>query len=184
MKWRNLLIALLLVGLIGWVVYDNIRTKDDASTPPAAEGEIVPGVNVGDTAVDFTLTTLDGQTVKLSDYRGKKVLLNFWATWCPPCKVEMPHMEKFYKDYQDKQVVILGVNLAHTESSVEDVQRFVKNYGLTFPIVSDEKGKISSRYQVVAYPTSYVIDSQGVIRNKFQGAINEEMMIKTFKALK
>ncbi|GIP40823.1 thiol:disulfide interchange protein tlpA [Paenibacillus sp. J31TS4] len=192
MKLRNVFIAVLLLGLVAWGVYDTAQKKKaPLSQPPQAaapqgEGasEAAPGVAVGNTAVDFMLTSLDGKPVKLSDYRGKRVMLNFWATWCPPCQAEMPHMEKFYKKYADEGVVMLAVNLTHTEKAAGDVPKFVEEYGLSFPIVLDEKGEVSSRYQVVAYPTSFILDSQGVIQRKFQGAINYDTMKETFAKVK
>src|SRR5699024_7178323 len=112
------------------------------------------GLEKGKLAPDFEVTTLDGEHVKLSDYRGERVMLNFWATWCPPCRAEMPDMQKVY---EKENVTILAVNMIETESNEEDVADFVKSYELTFPILIDENSNIMMDYRIQAYPTSYLI---------------------------
>ncbi|MBU8731635.1 TlpA disulfide reductase family protein [Cytobacillus sp. FSL W8-0315] len=141
------------------------------------------GLEKGNLAPDFELTDMEGNPVKLSDYRGKAVLLNFWASWCPPCRAEMPHMEKLYNKYKDENFDILAVNLTNTEKNSGDAEKFVKELGLTFTIPMDVKGEAGSDYNIMAYPTSYFIDSDGVIREKVLGALNEEYMEKEIKKL-
>ncbi|UTE77284.1 redoxin domain-containing protein [Rossellomorea sp. KS-H15a] len=137
------------------------------------------GLTQGDRAPDFTLTTLDGEEVKLSDYQGKKVILNFWATWCPPCKAEMPHMEQYYeKNAKKESVEILAVNLTSQDDGEKAVQQFVDGYELTFPILMDEKGDIGDEYRAFTIPTTYMIDTNGLIQHKIVGPMNEEMMGK------
>ncbi|MGA9225616.1 MAG: redoxin domain-containing protein, partial [Mesobacillus sp.] len=142
--------------------------KPTDQTEETAETEDIPGAKLsalreGAEAPDFELTALDGKTVKLSDYRGKKVILNFWATWCPPCKAEMPHMQNFYEENKDKGVEILAVNLTNMDKGVDEVQKFVKEYGLTFTIPLDEEGVAGTTYQAFTIPTSYILDENGVI---------------------
>lgn len=141
------------------------------------------GLEKGNLAPDFELTDMEGNPVKLSDFRGKAVLLNFWASWCPPCRAEMPHMEKLYNKYKDENFDILAVNLTNTEKNSGDAEKFVKELGLTFTIPMDVKGEAGSDYNIMAYPTSYFIDSDGVIREKVLGALNEEYMEKEIKKL-
>ncbi|MBX9972629.1 TlpA disulfide reductase family protein [Cytobacillus firmus] len=141
------------------------------------------GLEKGNLAPDFELTDMEGNPVKLSDYRGKAVLLNFWASWCPPCRAEMPHMEKLYNKYKGENFDILAVNLTNTEKNSGDAEKFVKELGLTFTIPMDVKGEAGSDYNIMAYPTSYFIDSDGVIREKVLGALNEEYMEKEIKKL-
>ncbi|MFI8687975.1 peroxiredoxin family protein [Rossellomorea sp. NPDC077527] len=137
------------------------------------------GLTKGDRAPDFTLTTLDGEKVKLSDYQGKKVILNFWATWCPPCKAEMPHMQQYYEKHAKKEnVEILAVNLTSQDDGKKAVQQFVDGYELTFPILMDEKGDIGDDYRAFTIPTTYMIDTGGIIQHKIVGPMNEEMMGK------
>lgn len=183
---RNFFAVIALLALVVWGVFDYQAEKNATGVmnPNEEMANVQEGIKIGNRAPDFELQSLDGKKVKLSHFRGKKVLLNFWATWCPPCRMEMPHMEKFYEEFKDKDVVVLAVNLSMTEKSVNDVPIFVKQYGLSFPVVLDENGEVSGNYQVIAYPTSYIIDSQGVIRNKFQGAINYDIMNQSFSKIK
>jgi DsbE subfamily thiol:disulfide oxidoreductase len=153
--------------------YDKIEDPEDLPI----------GLEKGNLAPDFELTDMEGNPVKLSDYRGKAVLLNFWASWCPPCRAEMPHMEKLYKKYKDKKFDILAVNLTNTEKNNGDAEKFVKELGLTFTIPMDVNGAVGADYNIMAYPTSYFIDSDGVIREKVLGALNEEYMEKEIKKL-
>ncbi|HGS9421398.1 TPA: cytochrome c biogenesis protein/redoxin [Clostridioides difficile] len=118
-------------------------------------------------SIDFTLTDQYGKTHKLSDYEGKVVFLNFWATWCPPCKEEMPYIEQLYKDYNknNDDVVILGVaspNLGR-EGSREHVVNFLKEQGYTFPVVLDEDGALAYQYGINAFPTTFIIDKEGYV---------------------
>ena len=136
------------------------------------------GIEEGQLAPDFMLKDLKGNKVKLSDFRGKKVLLNFWATWCPPCKGEMPHMEKLYKKYQKDGFEILAVNVTSSEKKRSHVEQFIEDYQLTFTVPLDERGKIFHQYGGMAYPTSFFIDSDGVIRKKVLGAVDEGVMEK------
>lgn len=133
--------------------------------------ENIPGLGIGQKAPDFELKTLDGQKIRLSQLQGKKVMLNFWATWCPPCKAEMPFMEKFYKEAGD-EIEIIAVNI-DTEN---DVAGFAKNMKITFPILLDKKEQVMKTYQVISIPTTYFIDKDGIIKHKFIGAMSPEKM--------
>ena len=141
-------------------------------------GELPIGLNEGKRAPDFELVDLNGRSVKLSEYNGKPVLLNFWATWCPPCKDEMPHMEKLYKKYNKEGFEILAVNVTTSEKDPKHVGQFVDEYKLTFPIPLDEKGTVFHEYAIIGYPTSFFIDSDGVIRRKVMGPVIEEELEK------
>ncbi|HGM3508709.1 redoxin family protein [Clostridioides sp. ZZV15-6383] len=131
-------------------------------------------------SIDFTLTDQYGKTHKLSDYEGKVVFLNFWATWCPPCKEEMPHIEQLYKDYNknNEDVVILGVaspNLGR-EGSREHVVNFLKEQGYTFPVALDEDGALAYQYGINAFPTTFIIDKEGYVTQYIPGAMDKETM--------
>ncbi|WP_455675584.1 TlpA family protein disulfide reductase, partial [Pradoshia sp.] len=132
---------------------------------------------LGAQAVDFTLKDLEGQEVSLSDYKGKKVFLNFWATWCNPCKEEMPEMEKIHQKYED--VVILAINL----DTDKDIQGFMDEHALTFKALLDVDEVVNKQYQVVSIPTSFFIDEEGIIRKKVQGILDYEMMEENINAL-
>lgn len=127
-------------------------------------------------APDFQLQSLDGKELKLSDLKGKKVILNFWASWCPPCKAEMPHFQKFYLDHMNENIEIIAINLTTQEDSKTDIVEFVDDYGLTFPVLLDFNGVLGKTYQAITIPTSYMIDSQGFIRKKIVGPMNQELL--------
>lgn len=130
-------------------------------------------------APDFELVNLSGEKVRLSDYRGKKVFLNFWATWCGPCEIEMPYMESYYKKNKDlENVEIIAVNMTKREGNVENVQNFVDNYGLTFPVLLDNKGKVEDMYKIISYPSTYLINEDGILISGFIGSVNNEEKVK------
>jgi thiol-disulfide isomerase/thioredoxin len=124
-------------------------------------------------AIDFKLKDLNGKEVSLSDYKGKKVFLNFWASWCPPCKAEMPEMEKLYQETKDSDLVILAVNLSEDKSTV---QNFIKNNKYTFSVLLDSDNAAAMKYQVVSIPTSYFIDKEGNVVAKHIGSMTLENM--------
>lgn len=145
-----------------------------------------PGLEKNQVAPDFELATLTDGTVRLSDYRGKKVILNFWASWCPPCRVEMPYMENYYKEKQDAEnIEIIAVNMTKTErggdDKIERVEGFVQDNKLTFPILLDETGEVMKLYQIMAYPTTYIINPEGVITDVVIRELNEEILAELVK---
>lgn len=131
----------------------------------------------GFSAPDFTLSTLDGGSAALSDYRGSVVVVNFWASWCPPCRKEMPAIQAAASAYPPKELTILGVN-STAQDNLADVQAFVAEHGLTFPILLDKTGEVSSLYQVRALPTTYFIDQDGVIQKVIYGGPLSEALIR------
>jgi peroxiredoxin len=114
----------------------------------------------GDPAPELVLESLDGSTVRLSDYRGRPVLINFWASWCAPCREEMPELQKVFAAQQADGLVILAVNTTF-QDRVEDVRRMRTELGLTFPILLDRDGKAAAAYRASAWPTSVFVDRQG-----------------------
>jgi peroxiredoxin len=163
---KKIIAAVVIIALFAVAMVHAIGKED-------AQSGSKTGLEVGNTPPDFKLNTLSGETVKLSDYKGKKVMLNFWATWCPPCKAEMPEMQKFYETNKDK-VEILAVNI----DTQNDVKGFVENAGLTFPILLDEKNEVNKDYQIVSIPTTFFINEKGVITQKFIGQMKLEDMEK------
>lgn len=133
-------------------------------------------LEAGDEAPNFTLQTLNGETFELFENRDKPLLLNFWASWCPPCKAEMPHMQSVYEKYSD-QVEIVAVNLTNQDNGVEAVKSFQEEYGLTFPIPLDQKGEVGRLYSILTIPTSYFINTDGTIYQKYIGPMNEETIL-------
>ncbi|MDC3415021.1 redoxin domain-containing protein [Aquibacillus sp. 3ASR75-11] len=131
-----------------------------ASTKPSNRSE---GIQVGQIPPNFTLETLDGNKIQLSDLKGKKVFLNFWATWCPPCKQEMPEMQKFYEKYSD-EVEVIALNATGYEQNMADIQKFVTEGSYTFPILLDKELKVIEMYKVLTIPTTYFIGTDGKIQ--------------------
>ena len=124
-------------------------------------------VGPGTEAIDFTLPDLDGKRMSLSDFRGKVVFLNFWATWCDPCKEEMPSMEALYKRLRGKPFEIVAVSV--DKDPPEEVRKFADKFGITFVVLHDRKGRIKERYKTTGVPETFIVDQNGVIAEKFWG---------------
>ncbi len=149
--------ASLLLGLFAVVA----QAGGSKATP-----EVRP--EVGHLAPDFALPSLDGKTVRLSDFRGKKgIFINFWATWCAPCRLEMPTMEKAYQEYKDRGLEVLAVSIDAGPKSV--VKNFMQELKLTFPALLDPEMEVLRLYRTFAIPASFLIDKQGIIRHREQG---------------
>jgi peroxiredoxin len=123
---------------------------------------------IGKKAPDLILRDLDGQARHLSQYEGQVVILNFWATWCPPCREEMPSMEALHQKFGEQGLVVLAVNVE--ENGAEAVAAFLEQYPYTFPIILDPMMEAQQAYGVFRYPESFVIDRNGVIVKKILGA--------------
>lgn len=187
-----LVIVLLVAVMIGTYVKQEIEKEREIEA--AALGQEIEeqkiGLKKGDTPPDFTLTSLDGKEVTLSELRGKKVILNFWNTWCPPCKAEMPHMQDYYEQYGKKEdVEILAVNLTAGErdvtadAKINTVMTFKNSYDLTFPILIDAKATVEKKYQILTIPTTFFIDSKGTIQYVIEGPLNVDLLESYVKSL-
>ena len=174
MKQKEFLIltAGLLVGA-GLAIF--IYFALDQSNDDAGQFDQLPGVSlpesaaVGSPAPDFELNNLANETIRLSDLRGKIVVINFWATWCEPCKVEMPFFEELYSSSQEK-LEILAVNF---DEPSQQVQQFAEEYQLSFPILLDPGGNVQNLYRVRGYPTTFMLDEEGIVRYHHIGLITE-----------
>lgn len=152
-----------------------------ASRVPAAAntgGLPPPSPREGFSAPDFTLDLLGDEQIKLSDLRGKVVLVNFWASWCPPCRAEMPAIENVYRSSKPRGFEVLAVNVTNQDSEAA-AAAFVRELGLTFPIPLDRSGEASAVYNLRALPTSYFIDRKGVIRSVVVGGPMSEVLIQS-----
>src|SRR3990172_2662171 len=171
-RWEVLMLVSLAAGIL-WTVASRVPSAVGAplsSSPSPREGFLAP---------DFTLDTLDGNRVTLSELRGKVVVVNFWATWCLPCRAETPALEKSYAQYKDSGVVILGVNLTN-QDVVSEVESFVQEFRLTYPILLDRDGSVSnSLYQIRGLPTTFFVNREGIIRTVLVGGPMSETFIRS-----
>ena len=164
---------LILIALVVAIIMWPTEASAEASRSSVVQDDIAKTTLIieGDKAPDFTVEMLDGSKVKLSSLRGKVVLINFWATWCKPCREEMPDLQSIYEE-RDDDVVILAINMdAHN-----DVEGFIDSYSVTFPVLLDENDQISDMYQIISLPTTYFIDEDGTIVQKHFGQITYEQL--------
>jgi len=127
-------------------------------------------VKEGKAAPNFSLERLDGGQLALADLRGKGVVLNFWGTWCEPCKKEMPALQKQYEVFKDKGLEVIGVNIAESPITVEP---FVQQFGVEFPILLDRQSQITKLYRIGPIPTTFFISPEGTVKEIFIGQLNE-----------
>ena len=158
-------VVVLLIGTASFLYFNNSSTNNNLP-------EV--GTEVGKRAPEFTLEDLNGNPVSLSDYQGQKIFLNFWASWCPPCRAEMPDMQKLHEEeYED--FVILAVNIGETKATAVN---FMMQNNINFKVLLDSDKEIAREYLVRGIPTSYFIDKNGVIFNKTSGTISYEIMLE------
>ena len=167
---RTLYIFILVISL-GWI----FASADRAGTSTAGE---IPAPREGFLAPDFTLQTLEGETVTLSNLQGQPVLVNLWATWCPPCRAGMPAMQKMYEEYKDQGFTILAVNMTYQDTT-SAIEPFVQDHGLTFPILIEPKGHVGAQYQLRSLPSSFFIGRDGIIQEVVIGAPMAEALLRT-----
>ncbi|OQY36241.1 MAG: hypothetical protein B6I38_00035 [Anaerolineaceae bacterium 4572_5.1] len=167
---RILFIGILALGL-AWTLF----SADKSGSTTAG---LIPAPQKGFLAPDFTLETLDGESVTLSDLRGRAVLVNFWATWCPPCRAEMPAFQQAYQDYEEQGFVIVAVNTT-LQDNPADIAAFIEEFGLGFPVVLDSDGAINRLYQARSLPTSFFIDKEGIISEVVIGGPIAEALIRS-----
>jgi cytochrome c biogenesis protein CcmG/thiol:disulfide interchange protein DsbE len=162
--WYGLIAVAVVLGGI-WILASRVPESRGSM---ASEGlETAP--RKGFLAPDFSLTALDGSTVRLSGLRGRPVLINFWASWCGPCRAEMPHIQAVFEAHSDEGLVVLGVDQLESPPAVA---RFVDEFDLTFLIPLDSNGKVSAAYQARGLPTSFFVDADGIIRDTFTGPMS------------
>jgi len=169
----NIAIAvLLIVGGIAVLFWMGEQGSENSAPVQSAQ--------VGAVAPDFQLPSLAGEQVALSNYRGQVILVNTWATWCPPCKAEMPAIHEFYQAHQDDGFVVLAVN---SQEDAATVQQFISAQGFTFPVLLDIQASVLDQYKVRGLPTSFIIDRDGVIRYVHTGAITPKQLEDAIRPL-
>lgn len=145
-----------------------VQTSDETSDEEEQESELIP-------AVDFTFSDMSGNAVKLFDFKGKPIVINFWATWCGPCKQEMPHFEKAYKKYGE-DVQFLMVNLTDGQDTKEKVEKFIADAGYTFPVYLDTALEGAYTYGAYSIPLSVFIDAEGNVVGGQYGVMTESVL--------
>jgi len=133
------------------------------------------GISIGEVAPDFEAQTLSGETIHLSDYRGKTILINVFASWCGPCQLEAPHLSQVYADSGFEDVEFIGLNLLESPA---EVAAFKTEYGWEFPVILNQDGALTAIYKPLGLPTSWFIDPEGVIQYIHTGPVTQEMLIQ------
>ncbi|WP_096434771.1 TlpA disulfide reductase family protein [Alteribacter populi] len=135
------------------------------------------GVRPGTMLKDLVLPVWkDESEMSISDFQGDFLILNMWATWCPPCRDEMPDLVQFHEDYQEEGVQVAGINMTTQERSEEEIGRFIEEFDIPFPTMMDPDGEVAVNYQVIAMPTTFILDPDGRVVVRRQGYINYEML--------
>ena len=168
---RRILFLILLAAGFAWILF----SADKSGTSTAGK---IPAPQTGFLAPDFALKTPEGETIQLSDLRGQPVLVNLWATWCPPCRAEMQTLETVYNDYKDQGFIVLAVNMT-SQDDPQAVLPFVTERGLTYPILLDDKGEIAKAYQMKSLPSSFFINRDGTINEVVIGGPMAEALLQT-----
>ncbi len=168
---RGLYLLILAAGLV-WIAASADRTG-------VSTGGRIPAPQKGFLAPDFRLADPKGKYYSLSALRGQAVLVNLWATWCPPCQAEMPAIEKYYEQYRGQGLVVLGVN-ATAQDYPLNIVPFTQEYGLSFPILLDESGEVARKYELRSLPSSYFINRDGSIAEVVIGGPMSGALIQTY----
>lgn len=173
MKKRRLLtrtlILAVLAAAVGYTLYANM-TKDENKK-----------IEIGQPAPDFILVDLEGNKHRLSDYKGKGVFLNFWGTYCKPCEREMPYIDNQYKQFKDKGVQVLAVDVSEPKLVVN---KFVQRHGLSFPVMIDKDGQVQSAYGINPLPITFLIDKDGKVVKSHTGELTEETVREFMEQIK
>ena len=160
------ILIVLLIALLAYTLWSGLSGKGNVETPSQL---------VGRTAPEFALQSFNGEEVKLSDFRGKTVLVNFWASWCHPCREEAPELERAYMSLSGKQVEFIGINVMDDKKSAE---KYIKSFGGTFINVHDPENRVHLDYGVGGVPETFFVDPDGIITGKHRGPITEKMIMR------
>ncbi|SHK55441.1 TlpA family protein disulfide reductase [Paramaledivibacter caminithermalis] len=188
MNKKRLVIIIITLALMGGLYYLITLRQSENNLPKDAENTTYeeneeekkkPDIAVGEAAPNFTLKNLDEKEVSLKDYRGKIVLINFWATWCKYCDIEMPDLQKLDKENED--LVVLAVDV---QESKETVKNYIEKGGYDFEVVLDEEGEVAKMYLASAFPTSYFVDKDGTLLGGIPGMMEYAQMKKILESIR
>lgn len=171
-RQNNLILAaalVLILGGLGTLIWMSLKTAEPQTTTNSYGAPAL--AQQGGTATDFSIGSLAGGNIALADFEGEVVIMNFWATWCPPCRAEMPGLNRFYEAHRDEGLVLLAIN---EEESVETVRPFIQANNFSFPVLLDLQGRVAQQYSTRSFPTTFIIDRDGVIQHVQTGEISED----------
>jgi len=171
--FRAVALALIGAGLLVLGVLTLILWPNPEASASSTQGRSVVPARVEFPVPTLALSDLQGKPVSLSDYLGQIVLVNNWATWCPPCKEEMPALQAYYEDHHQQDFTVIAIEAGEP---VDEVVQFVSAYGLTFPIWPDPAQAATDAFRNPALPNSYVIDKNGIVRLAWIGAVDQDML--------
>jgi cytochrome c biogenesis protein CcmG/thiol:disulfide interchange protein DsbE len=179
---HSLFKSAIIVALSGIILFSCGKKEEKKATPEKTPQKTETKANTdANMAPDFTLTAIDGKDVQLSDYLGKVVIIDFWATWCPPCKAEIPGFVELYEQYADAGLEIIGISLDQGDLSV--VSNFVKSYNVNYPIVYYKDEVIMNYGGIRSIPTTFVVDREGKIVERLVGYKPKEFFEKLIKSI-
>ncbi|MCD8508960.1 MAG: TlpA family protein disulfide reductase [Bacillus sp. (in: Bacteria)] len=191
MRGSRLTSIVILLAAIGIAAYSFIALQSETKGNPlnqfSNDGQQIDriasnatdprGIQEGDLAINFTLPVFSEEKTKsLSDFQGSFVVLNMWASWCPPCREEMPYLIQFYEDYKDDNVQVVGLNMTTQERNGEVIAQFIEEFQIPFLTMMDERGEVGMGYQIMAIPMTFILDPDGRIIKRHQGYINYDML--------
>ncbi len=171
----SVLVLALLAGIL--LISCSSAAREIGGSVPAgndasSSGNLASAPRPGHPAPEFTVQDINGKAISLSDFRGRPVLINFWTTWCPPCRAEMPDIEKVYQKYKDKSLVVLGISVGEDR---ETVAKYLEKGGFSWIFLVDQIGEtFTMRYRGAAFPSSFFVDKDGIIQDVSIGALNEK----------
>jgi peroxiredoxin len=160
-------VALVIVSTVVLVIAGCSSSSAPQASAPSSIPVLNEGIQVGNVAPDFQLPNLDYETISLNELRGKPVVLNFWATWCPACIDEMPYQQEIHEEYSDDGLMLLAIDVGESQSQVE---KFLQSNNLSLPVLLDTSGVVAQKYSILNIPTTFFIDGDGVIQEKRIGA--------------
>jgi len=172
--WKPL-VLILVVSVIGADLYFDYRANAENPTAHTSESivDIPTGTSIGELAPDITGTTLDGETLSLSELRGEIVLVNVFASWCGPCRAETPHLVEVFDEVDNQGIDFVGLNLSESSDAVSN---FKDEFDINFPLLLNQDGRLTEVYQPIGLPTSWFIDADGVVRYIFAGPMTKEVL--------
>jgi cytochrome c biogenesis protein CcmG/thiol:disulfide interchange protein DsbE len=171
-KLVTAIVVIVSVGFLGFLVWGMLNKEPITG---------LSGITmVNRPAPDFTLTTFKGTTISLEDLRGKPVVINFWASWCPPCRVEAPLLERTWRAYKKRGLIFLGVNI---QDRKEDALNYIREFDITYPNGPDPTGEISIDYGVSGLPVTFFVSSKGEVVRRWVGAIEKSVLISSIEEI-